>query len=110
MRIHELKTWPCYFEAIWYGVKPFEIRYNDRDYKPGDMLILKEYDITKNSFSGREITVSVTYCMDDIDGEDFVKEGFVVMGIREVSRKGERGDMHGLIRTLELYGYKPDKD
>ena len=41
--IHHLKTKPEYFQAVINGKKPFEIRYNDRNFKTGDRVILKEY-------------------------------------------------------------------
>lgn len=40
---HHLKTMPEYFQAGIDGKKPFEVRYNDRNFKPGDNCILEEY-------------------------------------------------------------------
>jgi len=41
---HELKCWPVYFEAIREGTKTFEIRKDDRNYRHGDTLILREWN------------------------------------------------------------------
>ena len=38
-----LKTFPEYFQPIIEGKKPFEIRYNDRNFKTGDLYILEEF-------------------------------------------------------------------
>lgn len=40
--IHELKTDPEEFEPSFNGYKKFELRQNDRDFKDGDTLILRE--------------------------------------------------------------------
>ena len=41
---HELKCWPEFFARLKTGAKRVEIRKNDRDYKVGDELILKEWN------------------------------------------------------------------
>lgn len=43
---HELKTDPVPFEQIRLGTKTFDMRYNDREFKTGDTLWLRE---TKHS-------------------------------------------------------------
>lgn len=40
--IHTLKTDPAVFAAVVNGLKTFEIRFNDRGFKVGDVLTLKE--------------------------------------------------------------------
>lgn len=60
---HELKTYPKYFEQTLKGNKGFEIRLNDRNFKKGDIVILKEWDNIK--FSGREIHAEIKYMLDD---------------------------------------------
>lgn len=44
MRIHELKITEPYFSDVAFGSKNFEIRKNDRDFKVGDILILRKWD------------------------------------------------------------------
>lgn len=40
---HHLKILPEYFEEVIAGKKPFEIRFNDRNFKVGDRVELREY-------------------------------------------------------------------
>jgi hypothetical protein len=43
MNVHRLKTWPQFWPVLEDGRKNFEIRRNDRDFQPGDLLILEEW-------------------------------------------------------------------
>lgn len=61
MVIHELKSWPEYFEAVRCGNKTFEIRKNDRNFQVGDKLMLHEFDPTTGKWLGRQICKEVTY-------------------------------------------------
>lgn len=76
---HDLKTWPEYFNEIFLGHKTFEVRKNDRDFKVGDYLILKEWDQNTNSYTGRMMVRKVSYIFKG--GEFGVKDGYVVMSI-----------------------------
>lgn len=41
--IHHLKIKPEFYQAVIEGRKPFEIRYNDRNFQVNDRVILEEY-------------------------------------------------------------------
>lgn len=76
--VHELKLWPVYYEAVESGLKTYEIRYNDRNFKVGDILHLKEYDPDKKEYTGREILKDVIYITEGFVG---LAQGFVVLGL-----------------------------
>ena len=78
--VHTLKTWIEYFEEVLMGHKTFEIRKNDRDFKVGDMLILREWDNSKEIFTGRSIAVNVIYILKG--GSFGLEDGFVIMSIK----------------------------
>lgn len=61
---HRLKIWPCFFDDVASGRKPFELRYNDRDFKVGDELLLQEWE--SGVYSGRETRKRVTYVLQDV--------------------------------------------
>lgn len=81
---HELKTWPEFFEDVLDGSKPFEVRRNDRDYKVGDLLHLREWEPGNRRYTGRSVTVAVTYVLTADECEAFgapLAPEYVVMGI-----------------------------
>ncbi|WP_461632044.1 ASCH/PUA domain-containing protein [Labilibaculum euxinus] len=77
---HLLKILPEYFEEVVKGTKTFEVRKNDRGFEVGDILILAEYSISIQSFTGRVIEKKVTYILEG--GSFGVEKGFVVMGLK----------------------------
>lgn len=60
-KTHVLKTWPEPFEAVLSGLKNFELRVNDRDFRVGDILCLQEFDPRSAVSTGREVKRRVSY-------------------------------------------------
>lgn len=63
MKTHQLKCWPEYFMYLALGLKNFEFRMNDRDFKVGDILNLQEWDDKKMFYTGRSLMFKVTYIL-----------------------------------------------
>jgi hypothetical protein len=76
---HEVKTWPPVFQDMRDGKKPFEYRYNDRDYQVGDILVSREYGPTTKSYSGRLDKYRITYMVKG--GQFGIPEGYVIMTV-----------------------------
>jgi len=74
--LHDLKVWPTFFPALMDGSKPFEIRKNDRDFRVGDTLLLREWDPASETYSGRYLTKHISYVTDWQQ-----QPGYVVLGI-----------------------------
>lgn len=56
--LHELKIFPRHFYGVKMGQKKAEFRVDDRGFKTGDTLRLREWH--EGDFTGREISVVVT--------------------------------------------------
>ncbi len=83
--LHELKTHPDPFEALVLLTKTFEYRKADRDFKIGDILILREYS-PFTAYSGRYLLRKVTYM---IRNEFGIPPGYCIMSIRPLTPEEE---------------------
>lgn len=77
MKVHELKIKRKYCIEIIKGTKKFEIRLNDRDFKVGDILHLKEINDFNGHYTGFDTFVRVEYIHDGLG----LEEGYVCMSI-----------------------------
>lgn len=80
MICHEVKTAPEFFWPQVAGYKPFEVRRNDRDFHAGDILRQREWS-PHGGYTGKVLDREISYVLDD---PAYCKEGFVVLGLREV--------------------------
>jgi len=73
---HALKTETEYYQAIEKGLKTFELRKNDRDFRVGDLITLKE--TVNGTYTGREIFAKeIKYILQG--GKFGLEEGYVIM-------------------------------
>ena len=87
--VHDLKIWSEYFEAVKDGRKTFEVRYDDRDYREGDYLVLREIKKSAEAdnapeYTGSAILAKIRYVFRDREGDGgthFLQDGYVVLGI-----------------------------
>jgi hypothetical protein len=75
--IHELKTWPQYYEQVRNGSKRFELRRDDRPFAVDDLLILREWEPASETYTGY-VTVAVITSI--VRGE-WLAPGYVALGI-----------------------------
>ena len=75
MKTHDLKITQEYFLAKLQGIKPFEVRINDREYEIGDILVLHELNEDMEC-TGRTITQSVNY---KFENPDYLPKGYVIL-------------------------------
>jgi hypothetical protein len=82
MTEHYLKTWAQFFPALISKAKQFEIRKDDRGFEVGDLLILEEWDVASESYTGQKLYKQITYIT-----KFQQQSGYVVMGIRDEGQK-----------------------
>lgn len=76
--IHYLKILPEYYQQTVRGIKQFELRKDDRDYKVGDHVVLQEWD--GEQYTGREsFQMKIQYILRDCP-EYGLKEGYCILG------------------------------
>ena len=77
--IHELKILPQYYEPMAKRLKMFELRKNDRGYRVGDTLRLREWD--GEHYTGRQQDRYVCYILHGT-GEYGLSQGYCIMGLK----------------------------
>jgi uncharacterized protein YqfB (UPF0267 family) len=64
VKIHELKIWPEFFDAVLSGAKTFDLRKNDRDFQVGDVLKLREWAPAGHFYTGKEVIALISYILE----------------------------------------------
>jgi hypothetical protein len=77
----EKKILPEYFAAVRKRIKTFEIRKDDDNIQPGDILTLREWDGEK--YTGNKLTREVTYVLRDCP-EYGLMDGYCVIAIQPI--------------------------
>jgi hypothetical protein len=85
--IHQLKVWPTYFDAVADGSKTFELRRDDRGFRAGDVLELREFHPNTETYTGRRLSCIVEYLLAGTPELGLLR-GFVIMAIRVLKTKG----------------------
>lgn len=102
-RVHELKCWPEFFRHIADRSKSFECRWNDRRYKIGDMLHIREFDPDKETYTGAEAWRRVTYILRGTPGARFgLNDGWAILGLSHETAESPLCD--GEIRLIYEHG------
>lgn len=82
--LNELKTWCEYFNLVLEGKKQFELRRNDRDFRVGSYLLLREWHPTGKEYTGRALLVRIVMILSGVPNWG-LKEGYCIMGIERVA-------------------------
>ena len=90
MTIHKLKLNAAYYNDSASGIKTFEIRKNDRNFKVGDILELREYAWSnlekRGAYTGAVHWKIITYILDD---EEYLHDGYVCLAVSPIAEPEE---------------------
>jgi len=81
-KVIELKTWPEYYQDLNRG-KNFEVRKDDRDFKIGDFLVLKEWVPEREVYTGNKMVYVILFILRN-KPELGLKPGYCVLGIDKI--------------------------
>jgi len=90
---HELKTWPNFFNAVFCGMKRFEVRKNDRGFNYLDVVVLREWS-PESGYTGRETRICISYIL--TGGQFGIEDGYCVFGWEAWTNKvvGTKSQFH----------------
>ena len=78
---HTIKCVNPHFDAMWRGLKTFDMRKNDRFYESGDILKQREYSAKTDTYSGRVIVATVLHVTYPAD-YDVIPYEYCIMSVR----------------------------
>ena len=115
MTTHRLKTDRAYFITTILGQKPFELRFDDRNFQVGDTLILEETEHSAAgmaagaplAFTGRRVEAEV---VSKLKGRTGLEPGWCVLGMRFVRVCIEEPARKGKNNRRNNYGCKGQKE
>lgn len=81
---HELKCWPAHFQATVDRLKRADVRWDDRKFRVGDGLRLREWDPEKALYTGRALIATVSHILDWKDGP-WLTPGYVILSLRDLT-------------------------
>lgn len=76
--VHVLNILPVSYEDVAAGRKRSDIRFYDRDYVVGDLLVLQEYDVLSDQLTGRAVVCEIKH----ICSSDYLKEGYLLLSFQ----------------------------
>lgn len=74
--VHDIKILTEHFDNVITCVKTFEVRRDDRNYQPGDILCLREW--RNEMYTGRTLEAAVTH----VYRGEFCKDGYCIISFQ----------------------------
>lgn len=83
MKLHYLKLQEKYWNDVMSGMKGFELRKNDRDFKVGDLIIFVEADTQPKEHVIQSKPFVITYVLKNVP-EFGLNEEYAILSIERV--------------------------
>lgn len=80
-KTHYLKTLPGPFRAVRLREKKAEMRFNDRKFRVGDVLVLREFDARTGQCTGDEEVRRITHVLEG--GQFGIETGYVMLSMTD---------------------------
>jgi len=81
--VHKVKCWPEHFQSVRRGEKKSELRFNDRNYKVGDGVILEEWCQFTKEYTGEKEFVIITHVLNWNDGDFGLRDGYCMFSFKK---------------------------
>lgn len=84
--MHEIKIQKEYAQAVYLGEKTFEVRYNDRGYQKGDLIVFQVMDgaLSDRTHPLNDMTFEITYVLGSFVG---LAPNYVAFAIQDVTEE-----------------------
>ena len=97
MTRHKLKLNSDYYRDSASGIKTFEIRKNDRGFRVGDILELREWVWSnleqKGTYTGEVHWKIITYILDDME---YLRDGYVCLAVSPIHEPTDNASRNSL--------------
>ena len=88
MKTHAVKSWPRFFQQVLDGNRNHELRRNDRDYRIGDRMELREFDPKSGDYTGRMCVVKISSITSSKEpcavSEEALHRDFCILSVKPV--------------------------
>ncbi|WP_205624306.1 DUF3850 domain-containing protein [Dyadobacter crusticola] len=86
--VHYLKTLPGPFQWVQSGLKTAEMRFNDRNFRIGDRLVLQEWEPNNEQYTGRKVVRQVTSILEG--GSWGIEPGYVMLSMSTLPSNSQK--------------------
>ena len=81
----EKKIWAEFFDDVLTGKKKFEVRLADFECRPGDVLVLREWNQREKQYTGRVLEKKITFVLKTKDLKFWTEREMEKHGLQVIS-------------------------